>query len=66
MYEGNRNSIMYKVIEIENLTCLFCHVSDTTPYAPYNVSVLPKLFSARVSWIPSFSSSPQYFTIGYV
>jgi len=57
---------MYKVIEIENLTCLFCHVSDTTPYAPYNVSVLPKLFSARVSWIPSFSSSPQYFTIGYV
>ncbi|XP_052803982.1 uncharacterized protein LOC128234061 isoform X2 [Mya arenaria] len=38
---------------------------DTTPHAPYNISVETQLFAATVRWIPAYSSSLQYFKIWY-
>ncbi|XP_055865968.1 uncharacterized protein LOC106054729 isoform X2 [Biomphalaria glabrata] len=38
-------------------------VSNTTPYAPYNVTVVPGLFNASISWEPAYDggTTPYYF-----
>ncbi|KAL3886696.1 hypothetical protein ACJMK2_026675 [Sinanodonta woodiana] len=40
-------------------------IQNTTPYAPYNVSVSTQLFSATVRWIPAYSSTPQHYLIWF-
>ncbi|XP_048773272.2 uncharacterized protein LOC125678683 isoform X5 [Ostrea edulis] len=41
-------------------------IQMTTPHAPYNVTVVPDWFSARVSWIPAYNGgNDQFFLIWY-
>ncbi|ESO93751.1 hypothetical protein LOTGIDRAFT_104558, partial [Lottia gigantea] len=42
-------------------------IMNTTPHAPYNVTVIPSLFSAKVTWEPAYDGgSPQYYVLWYV
>ncbi|XP_052253632.1 protein turtle-like isoform X2 [Dreissena polymorpha] len=40
-------------------------IQNTTPYAPYNVTVETDLFTAKLRWLPAYSSTPQYFIIWF-
>ncbi|XP_061164705.1 uncharacterized protein LOC133173705 isoform X4 [Saccostrea echinata] len=41
-------------------------IQMTTPHAPYNVTVIPDWFSARISWIPAYNGgNDQFFMIWY-
>jgi hypothetical protein len=45
--------------------CVLFIISDTTPHAPYNVTVHTDVFYATLTWIASYSSTPQNFVIWY-
>ncbi|KAL4228522.1 putative aminophospholipid-translocase [Mactra antiquata] len=60
VYECEASNEVRKIVISTMLT-----VQNTTPHAPYNVSVATKWFSAAVSWIPAYSSTPQNYLIWY-
>ncbi|XP_076458044.1 protein turtle homolog A-like isoform X2 [Babylonia areolata] len=41
-------------------------ILNTTPHAPYNVTVVPGLFSAEVSWAPAYDGGqPQFYMLWF-
>ncbi|XP_053409115.1 uncharacterized protein LOC123561484 isoform X2 [Mercenaria mercenaria] len=60
VYECEASNEVRKIVVSTLLT-----VQNTTPHAPYNVSVQTDLFTATLTWIASYSSTPQNFVIWY-
>ncbi|XP_046554205.1 LOW QUALITY PROTEIN: protein turtle homolog A-like [Haliotis rubra] len=61
IYECVASNSIATIIAVTEL-----RVMNTTPHAPYNVTVLTDLFSARVSWEPAYDGgSPQTYILWF-
>ncbi|XP_060590949.1 uncharacterized protein LOC132745946 isoform X3 [Ruditapes philippinarum] len=60
VYECEASNEVRKIVVSTLLT-----VQNTTPHAPYNVTVHTDVFYATLTWIASYSSTPQNFVIWY-
>lgn len=60
--EKNISKLLFQILQLTFIH--FVLVTDTTPFAPSNVSVVTTLFDATIRWIPEYSSTQQYFIIG--
>ncbi|KAK7492445.1 hypothetical protein BaRGS_00016318 [Batillaria attramentaria] len=60
-YECVASNTIATIIEATEL-----RIVNTTPHAPYNVTVEPGLFSARISWEPAYNGGrPQYYMLWF-
>ncbi|KAL8605956.1 hypothetical protein ACOMHN_065697 [Nucella lapillus] len=60
-YECVASNTIATIVSPTELTVL-----NTTPHAPYNVTIVPGLFSAELSWAPAYDGGrPQFYMLWF-